>query len=260
MTALPLLVVIGLALVGALAWRRMEPRMQPLPEGVTLREGVLVALAGFVGTDLLTGLLVPVFGLGEPVPLGPLVTLRAVAGLALAGLIVALLSARGAAGALGLRRTGGPPAPLVALSAWLAFFPVVVAVSWANAALQEALGAEMRPQQWLEQFLGSPEARGSPLAWLSMVLALPFCEELFFRGGLYGGLRRVLSPPLAVALSAVGFGLVHDPGFMLPTAALGAALAVLYERTGSLAAPVCFHALHNGITLAMVSAWPEQAF
>lgn len=259
MTPLALLIVLGLSLVGALLWRRMEPRLDPLPDGSTLREGVLVALAGFVGMDLLTGLLVSVAGLEEPLPLGPFVTLRAVAGLALVGSIVALLATRGAVGALGLRRTGGPPAALVATAAWLAFVPVVLAVSWANVELNEALGTQMQQQNWLAGFLDSPEARDSPLTWLAMVLALPFCEEVFFRGGLYGGLRRVLSTPLAVALSAVGFGLVHDPSYMLPTAVLGAALAVLYERTGSLAAPVFFHALHNGVTLAMVNSHPELA-
>jgi membrane protease YdiL (CAAX protease family) len=258
-TPLGLLVIAGLGLVGALLWRRLAPHLRRLPEGSTLREGVLVALAGFVGTDLLMGLALSLLDWPAPPPLGPLVTLRAACSLTVLGLIAVLLAARGKLGGLGLRRSGGPSAPLVAVAAWLAFFPVVVVVSWANAALQEALGAEFQTQQWLADFLASPDARTSPLAWVSMALALPLCEEAFFRGGLYGGLRRVLSVPLAVTISAIGFGLVHDPSYMLPTATLGAALAVLYERTGSLAAPACFHALHNGVTLAMVSAYPELA-
>ena len=257
MTAMALLIVLGLSLLGALAWRRLQPSFHPLPEGSTLREGVLVALAGFLGTELVFGLLARMIGLSDEPSLRIVLILRSVAGLILVGLTVALLAARGSVGALGLRRAGGPPAPLVAVVAWLAFFPVVMAVSWANAELHEALGSDMQPQNWLAGFLDSPEARSSPLTWLSMVAVLPFCEEVFFRGGLYGGLRRVLSAPLAAALSAVAFGLVHDPTYMLPTAVLGAALALLYERTGSLAAPVCFHALHNGVTLAMVNSHPE---
>jgi membrane protease YdiL (CAAX protease family) len=101
----------------------------------------------------------------------------------------------------------------------------------------------------LQEFLADPAVRGSVLAWASMVLVLPVCEELVFRGALYAGLRRLLHPALAVAFSAALFGAVHERSVMLPAAALGAVLALLYERTGSLAAPIAFHALHNGVTL-----------
>lgn len=253
----PLAVLAVLGLSGLLLWRRLAPRLVPLPPGGTWRAGVLVALLGLLGTEILTlALLGP--GEGRP-PLLQLVTARSLAAGALAGLVLLLARRRGGVAQLGLRRPGGPPAPLVALAAWLAFLPVLAGVAFANDALHAGLGQPRPVQAWIAEFLASPEARGAPAAWAGMAVILPACEELFFRGGLHGALRRVLPLPAAVALSALGFGLVHEPSFWLPTAALGAVLAVLYERSGSLAAPVAFHALHNGAMLALVSAFPQLA-
>ena len=257
MMALPLLVLVGLALLGALLWRRLAPGLRALPEGATAGEGVVYALVGVLAVDLLTSLLVRVLALPDPPPLTWLVGLRAGAALVVCGLVAARAARTGGIARLGLRRTGGPPAPLVALAAWLACLPVVIGLSLINSRILSALDHPQQPQHWLAEFLSSGDARTSPLAWVAMAVVLPAAEELFFRGGLYGGLRRVIATPLAVLASALIFGLVHDPDYLLPAAALGAILALLYEVTGSLATPICFHVLHNAFTLAMVSAYPE---
>jgi len=107
----------------------------------------------------------------------------------------------------------------------------------------------------LQDFLADPQARRSPLVWAIMVVVLPTCEELLFRGALYGGLRRVLHPVAAVVISALLFGVAHGnvTTLLLPVTALGVALALLYERTASLTVPILFHALHNGLTLALAT-------
>jgi membrane protease YdiL (CAAX protease family) len=250
-----LIVVAGLAITGVLLWRRLAPGLQPLPPGESVREGVLYALFGLVATDLLTTALAELSGLPDPTPLERLLPLRAISGLVVAAVVLAIAARRGGVRTLGLRRTAGSSPPiLVGIAAWMAYLPVVLLVSWLNLALLSAFGKEQPPQHWIEAFLDSPAAQGSPATWLAIVLVLPFGEELWFRGGLYGALRRVLSVPLAVAVSAALFGFVHDPAYMLPAAALGVALTLLYERTGSLVAPLTFHVLHNGVTLAMVRA------
>jgi membrane protease YdiL (CAAX protease family) len=247
--------LVALALVGVLLWRALAPGLRSLPPGESLRDGALYALIGVLGTDLLTSLLVVLRDLPDPPPLERLLPLRAFAGLVVAALLLAVAARRGGVRTLGLRRSSGlGRSVLVGLAAWLAFRPVLILVSWLNAELLAALGREPVPQHWIEAFLDSPAAQGSPATWLSIVLVLPFGEELWFRGGLYGGLRRVLPVPLAVGIAALAFGFVHDAAYVLPTAALGAALCLLYERSGSLAAPLAFHALHNGLTLAIVSA------
>jgi len=94
--------------------------------------------------------------------------------------------------------------------------------------------------------------------FLMMILAAaviaPLVEEIIFRGYLYRNLRETLGWLPAAALSGVIFGLVHlDPPFIVPLSALGFALALLYERTGSLMVPVLVHALWN--LLQLLSVW-----
>lgn len=258
MTSASLALLLVLAAAGVLLWRRLAPGLEPLPPEAGVRHGVPLALGAYAGLLLVAAPFVPAED--EPRDVVRLVALQAVAGLAVAALVLLALRGRGGPAALGLRRADGPPAPLVALAAWLAFLPVLAAATWLNDVLLAALGQEPPgTQRWLQEFLADPEASRSPVAWAGMVLVLPFFEELCFRGALYGGLRRALPRPAAVALAAAAFGLVHEPAFWVPTAALGVALVLLYERSGSLAAPLAFHALHNGLTLAIVTWHPELA-
>ncbi len=69
----------------------------------------------------------------------------------------------------------------------------------------------------------------------------PVGEEIFFRGFLYVGLKRYLGRWLAIAASALAFGLLHAPGMRLTACLLGVAAAVSYERTRSLLPPVMMH-------------------
>ena len=258
MTAAMLLVIAGMGLSGVILWRRLAPGLTPLSAGSTTVSGVLYAFLGVIGASLIEPVALALADAPDP-SLTAVVTLHACASLLVAGLLLAVAASRGGVARLGVRRVGGPPAPLVALAAWLACLPAVLVLGWINSWILTALGHPPGTQDWIARFLASPEAQVSPLTWLAMAVVLPACEELFFRGGLYGGLRRVLPLPLAVLLAAVIFGLVHDPAYALQAAGLGAALCLLYERTGSLAAPVCFHVLHNGLMLAIVSSHPELA-
>jgi membrane protease YdiL (CAAX protease family) len=84
---------------------------------------------------------------------------------------------------------------------------------------------------------------------LTIVLAClvgPVTEEFFFRGVLYGAIRRHTPRGVAMALSGAIFALVHTNliGF-LPILVLGCLLADLYERTGSLVSPLVVHIAHN---------------
>ena len=55
-------------------------------------------------------------------------------------------------------------------------------------------------------------AFGTIAAGVLIVVAAPFSEEIFFRGFIFGGLRRRLSFPVAAVLSAAIFGLFHFTG------------------------------------------------
>lgn len=74
----------------------------------------------------------------------------------------------------------------------------------------------------------------------------PLAEEVFFRGVLYGFLRRW---GVAAALfgSTLLFVAAHPPGLALPwpQAVGGILFAAAYEATGSLATPITIHILGN---------------
>ncbi len=103
------------------------------------------------------------------------------------------------------------------------------------------------------------EARGPAYAGLiaSVAIGAPIVEELFFRGLLLRSLQRRMSDGLAVAISAVLFGLAH--GSTLPAEAVilvilslsvfGAVLAALAIRTGRLGPSIFAHATFNLFTI-----------
>jgi membrane protease YdiL (CAAX protease family) len=115
------------------------------------------------------------------------------------------------------------------------------------------------------------------LYWLSFpyqFLAVGFSEELFFRGYVYTRLRVHIAKDLgdkasfwgALAITNVLFGLFHVPWYVgnwfagdfsfdlagcllrvAGTAVMGVGLTYLYEKTGSLAAPMLAHGFTNSI-------------
>jgi len=74
----------------------------------------------------------------------------------------------------------------------------------------------------------------------------PIAEELFFRGMLYGLLRR-WGVVVAVVVSAALFVLAHpiSQGFPIPQAVGGIVFALAYEIEGSLMTPIAIHVLGN---------------
>jgi membrane protease YdiL (CAAX protease family) len=249
-----LLILLGLGLLGLLGWRWLSPGLRALRTEDTLPFGGRFAVVVIVWQF---ALLFVIPRVSERL-LDQLLLQAGISLLAIAFAWLMFLRGRDGARELGLRLPAGPPTVLVAVAAYLAFLPVLAAAGYVNQLVHRLLGAEEALQLPLEQFLADPALQRSAVAWICIVLVLPTCEELVFRSALYAGLRRALHPALAVGLSATLFGAVHEPSAMLPAAALGAALAVLYERTGSLAAPIAFHALHNGLTLFVAAHAPEM--
>jgi hypothetical protein len=126
-----------------------------------------------------------------------------------------------------------------------------IGASLASAAvvsLLEALGLEVAPQA-AEQALGLVEPW---VAVLAIVLLAPIAEELFFRGVVFNAFLRERGPRLAYIGSAALFAVIHlSIVALLPIFLLGLALAWVYDRTGSLLAPIVMHAVVNGISVAI---------
>ena len=99
------------------------------------------------------------------------------------------------------------------------------------------------------------------LAVFAVVLA-PAYEELLFRRVLFGRLWQAGRVWLGMLLSSLAFALIHEiPGtsangpweiaqLWLVYGGMGAAFAWLYQRTGTLWAPIVAHGVNNAIALA----------
>lgn len=97
---------------------------------------------------------------------------------------------------------------------------------------------------------------------LAIVLIGPG-EELLFRGGAQGRLRRSFGPLSAIVLASALFGLIHVPavvassavgvgGYVLTTFVLGLVLGWLYEHTDNLVVPALAHGLYNAILFGVL--------
>jgi membrane protease YdiL (CAAX protease family) len=94
------------------------------------------------------------------------------------------------------------------------------------------------------------QAAGRPWTTLAIllgaVIVAPFCEEIFFRGFFFQGLRLRVALWIAVVLSAVIFGVAHgDLGSLPLLIVIGILLAILRWRTRSLWPGMALHMLNN---------------
>jgi membrane protease YdiL (CAAX protease family) len=84
-------------------------------------------------------------------------------------------------------------------------------------------------------------------------IAVPFAEELFFRGVLYTWFRKHWSIWPSVIVNALIFGVAHfDIAVGLTAFVLGLVLALVYEYSRSLWSSVLIHALNNSLRLILL--------
>lgn len=218
-------------------WRAVEA----VP--VVLIAAVMTVIGGTVaGAFLPEGTALVVFGL---------VFEAALAG---ATLLWVLVVRRGALGDLGLSRSRAGAHALVGAAAGVAIFigaalilaPVLVRLVSLFTSSDVSI-----PRQ--EVIPTAPSAVQVTLGALAVVAAAPFGEELFFRGFLFGGLRRRYGFHVSAGISAVVFGVFHVVPLLIPLmVAVGYGLAYVYERRGSLVAPIAAHAAFNIIGYSFI--------
>jgi membrane protease YdiL (CAAX protease family) len=116
-----------------------------------------------------------------------------------------------------------------------------------------AMGAVIQiTQEVVKAFGGNPPLPLNPIVdygrrWelvtiLMALLLAPVCEEIAFRGLLFGGLRRRFRFGWAAVWSAAPFALLHaDPIRLLGLAVAGVLLAAVYERRRTLVASIAAH-------------------
>jgi uncharacterized protein len=98
-------------------------------------------------------------------------------------------------------------------------------------------------------------------AALTCVMA-PICEEFLFRGFMFTALRNWRGVWPAAVISGALFGAVHAssaPGAdLVPLAALGFGLCLLYRYTGSLYPCIAAHSLNNSLAFGSLEGWQLQ--
>lgn len=136
--------------------------------------------------------------------------------------------------------------------------PVTVVAMWAlMGGLQaagymkwmESLGGEtVQDAVRLLQNSNDPVILG--LMGFAAVFVAPVCEEIIFRGYFYPAAKRFAGPWVAAICSALVFAAAHgNLAALLPLFILALVLVALYEKTGSLWAPIGVHFCFNGATV-----------
>ena len=82
------------------------------------------------------------------------------------------------------------------------------------------------------------------------VVAAPLCEEIIFRGYLYPAAKKFSGPRVAGICSALVFTAAHgNMAAILPLFIFGCLLVFIYEKTGSIWAPIAVHCCFNSATV-----------
>jgi membrane protease YdiL (CAAX protease family) len=109
------------------------------------------------------------------------------------------------------------------------------------------------PSDDLPQELGADQS--TTLAIMTGVFVVgvaPVVEEFFFRGFLYQSLRTRLGVSGGSIASGLIFGAIHLKfEYLVPLAVLGTALALLFQKTGSLWPCIMVHAANNALAFAV---------
>lgn len=89
----------------------------------------------------------------------------------------------------------------------------------------------------------------------------PIIEEIFFRGVMYNAVKKKIGVFRAILVTSLLFSFLHTHAMtyflvgFIPIAILGALLAYLYEKTGSLIPSITLHILNNVGSVSMVFAF-----
>jgi len=142
--------------------------------------------------------------------------------------------------------------------AYVGVMPIIFIIGILVYMLLNIFKLEVPPQPIVGLFLSE---KNVALVFVSGIIAAlfgPVIEEIFFRGVMYSAVRRKLGVFWGIFITSVLFSFLHTHaasyflvGFV-PIAVLGAVLAYLYEKTGSLIPSVTLHVLNNLGSVAMV--------
>lgn len=161
------------------------------------------------------------------------------------------------ASVLGLSSQRAPRDLLAGVGSGLALFLLTVLVVAPAVYAVVALFSGERVTPPTQPILPAGPSGGQiALGALAAIVAAPVAEEVFFRGFLFGALRRRFPFWAAAVISAAVFGAFHVIPLLIPLMVfVGIGLAYVYERRGSLLASIAAHSAFNmvGYTLIVLA-------
>lgn len=137
-------------------------------------------------------------------------------------------------------------APLAVLGMWILFASIMAFgfMDWI-----ESFGVDA-VQDTVKIFQSSNDPSVLALMTIAAVFIAPICEEIVFRGYLYGAAKRFAGPWVAGLCSSLVFAAAHGGlAGLLPLFLFAVVLVILYEKTGSLWAPIATHFCFNSATV-----------
>jgi len=151
--------------------------------------------------------------------------------------------------------------------AWFLSFPVVTILSEVVDTILKALFHFEHLDQNAVKFvkLATDSHLALIFALLAVLVFAPLIEEFLFRGVLQTYFKKKLGAASAILLSALLFALIHfspsqrfdNVSLILSLFILGCFLGFLYERQGSLWAPISLHVVFNTISATRILFLPE---
>ncbi len=138
----------------------------------------------------------------------------------------------------------------------LAVFPIVLFVT---ALSKLALGNSDTTQDLIVYLQNSRHFLERALLIFTAVIVAPVAEETIFRGYLHGVIRKYAGRWCGIVVNSLLFAAIHGHAPSLGGLfVLAVALSLVYERTGSLWAPMLMHATFNTVTVVAALVWPEM--
>ena len=115
-----------------------------------------------------------------------------------------------------------------------------------SAWLEHYFGKDAKLQETVKTYQESNAVAIRVMIAISAIVVAPVAEEMVFRGYIYTATKRFSSRIFATILSSLFFGVVHfNVTALIPLVFLAIILALSYELSGSLWAPISIHALFN---------------
>lgn len=152
----------------------------------------------------------------------------------------------------------------------VALAPLAFIVSMIATAVVMGIAASVLPGVDLETeqqvgFENLTERYEMLLAFFTLVVLAPVCEEVLFRGYFYGRVRRYYNALWTIALTSVVFGLMHvyagpdlplQWNVMIGTTVLAIFIGLLREYTGSIWAGILLHMIKNAVAFFFLFVAP----